>query len=162
MACWQAVSAGSLDIVDGGSQGGSHAASLPPPCFCFCRFAGADNGSLWFWDWTSGNSFQQQDTIVQPGSLESEAGVCAGSGCALLLCPAGAHADVLCGAATLKPERSALACTAGIYAMSFDVTGSRLVTCEADKTIKMWKEDETATPESHPVIFKPPSAIKRF
>lgn len=66
------------------------------------------------------------------------------------------------GAATLKPERSTLACTAGIYAMSFDVTGSRLVTCEADKTIKMWKEDETATPESHPVIFKPPSAIKRF
>lgn len=36
--------------------------------------AGADNGSLWFWDWTSGNSFQQQDTIVQPGSLDSEAG----------------------------------------------------------------------------------------
>ena len=46
--------------------------------------------------------------------------------------------------------------------MSFDVTGSRLVTCEADKTIKMWKEDETATPESHPIVFQPPSAIKRF
>lgn len=46
--------------------------------------------------------------------------------------------------------------------MSFDITGSRLVTCEADKTIKMWKEDETATPESHPINFKPPSAIKRF
>lgn len=35
---------------------------------------GADNGSLWFWDWNSGNSFQQQETIVQPGSLDSEAG----------------------------------------------------------------------------------------
>ena len=36
--------------------------------------SGADNGSLWFWDWTSGNAFQQQETIVQPGSLDSEAG----------------------------------------------------------------------------------------
>lgn len=85
--------------------------------------SGADNGSLWFWDWTSGNAFHQQDSIVQPGSLDSEA---------------------------------------GIYAMSFDQTGSRLVTCEADKTIKMWKEDESATPESHPIDFKPPRDIKRF
>ena len=48
--------------------------SLVPCPLAFHVFAGADNGSLWFWDWTSGNSFQQQDTIVQPGSLESEAG----------------------------------------------------------------------------------------
>ena len=46
--------------------------------------------------------------------------------------------------------------------MSFDVTGSRLVTCEADKTIKMWKEDETATEASHPIQFVPPRDIKRF
>ncbi|KAL8495269.1 hypothetical protein ACS0TY_019427 [Phlomoides rotata] len=26
-----------------------------------------DNGSLWFWDWTSGHNFQQAQTIVQPG-----------------------------------------------------------------------------------------------
>lgn len=84
---------------------------------------GGDNGSLWFWDWNSGHNFQQDQTIVQPGSLESEA---------------------------------------GIYALSYDVTGSRLVTCEADKTIKMWKEDETATPETHPLNFKPPKDIRRF
>ncbi|KAK2994554.1 hypothetical protein RJ640_001770, partial [Escallonia rubra] len=84
---------------------------------------GGDNGSLWFWDWKSGHCFQQSQTIVQPGSLDSEA---------------------------------------GIYALSYDVTGSRLVTCEADKTIKMWKEDETATPETHPVNFKPPKDIRRF
>ncbi|KAK1425207.1 hypothetical protein QVD17_20554 [Tagetes erecta] len=84
---------------------------------------GGDNGSLWFWDWKSGHSFQQSQTIVQPGSLDSEA---------------------------------------GIYALSYDVTGSRLVTCEADKTIKMWKEDENATPETHPVNFKPPKDIRRF
>ena len=27
----------------------------------------------------------------------------------------------------------------------------RLLTGECDKTIKIWKEDETATPETHPV-----------
>ena len=32
-----------------------------------------------------------------------------------------------------------------------DMTGSRLITCEADKTIKFWKEDETATEQSHPI-----------
>eukprot|EP00878_Enallax_costatus_P016445 GHUV01017249.1.p1 GENE.GHUV01017249.1~~GHUV01017249.1.p1 ORF type:complete len:212 (+),score=74.90 GHUV01017249.1:1975-2610(+) len=84
---------------------------------------GGDNGSLWFWDWKSGNSFQQQDSIVQPGSLDSEA---------------------------------------GIYALSYDMSGSRLVTCEADKTIKLWKEDEQATPETHPINFKPPKDIRRF
>ncbi|KAM7256697.1 hypothetical protein ACFE04_012438 [Oxalis oulophora] len=76
---------------------------------------GGDDGSMWFWDWKSGHNFQQSETIVQPGSLDSEA---------------------------------------GIYAMSYDKTGSILVTCEADKTIKMWKEDEKATPETHPVNFR--------
>ncbi|KAF2543851.1 hypothetical protein F2Q68_00030576 [Brassica cretica] len=51
---------------------------------------------------------------------------------------------------------------AGIYAACYDQTGSRLVTCEADKTIKMSKEDENATPETHPVNFKPPKDIRRF
>ncbi|BBN14188.1 pleiotropic regulator 1 [Marchantia polymorpha subsp. ruderalis] len=82
-----------------------------------------DNGSLWFWDWKSGHNFQQAHTVVQPGSLDSEA---------------------------------------GIYALGFDVTGSRLVTCEADKTIKMWREDDKATPETHPIHFKPPKEMRRF
>ncbi|KAI4388102.1 hypothetical protein MLD38_000464 [Melastoma candidum] len=84
---------------------------------------GGDNGSLWFWDWKSGHNFQQSQTIVQPGSLDSEA---------------------------------------GIFALSYDITGSRLISCEADKTIKMWKEDELATPETHPLNFKPPKEIRRF
>ncbi|KAF9613122.1 hypothetical protein IFM89_005601 [Coptis chinensis] len=82
-----------------------------------------DNGSLWFWDWKSGDPFQQAQTIPQPGSLDSEA---------------------------------------GIYAMSYDVTGSRLVTCEADKTIKMWKQDDNATPQTHPLNYKPPKEQHRF
>lgn len=36
--------------------------------------SGGDNGSLWFWDYKSGNVFQEQSTIAQPGSLESEQG----------------------------------------------------------------------------------------
>lgn len=43
----------------------------------------------------------------------------------------------------------------GIFAMKFDWSGTRLITCEADKTIKVYKEDETATEESHPVNWKP-------
>lgn len=85
--------------------------------------SGADNGSLWFWDWKSGNNFQAANTIVQPGSLESEA---------------------------------------GIFALGFDHTGTRMLTCEADKTIKFWREDESATPETHPINFRPPKDMRRF
>lgn len=44
---------------------------------------------------------------------------------------------------------------AGIFSMTFDHSGSRLITAEADKTIKLFKEDDTATPESHPINWKP-------
>ncbi|XP_026378106.1 protein pleiotropic regulatory locus 1-like [Papaver somniferum] len=55
---------------------------------------------------------------------------------------------------TVQP--GSLDCEAGIYALSYDITGSRLVSCEADKTIKMWKKDEAASPETHPLInYKP-------
>ena len=64
--------------------------------------SGADNGSLSFWDYRSGYRFQQSESIVQPGWLDSEA---------------------------------------GIYAMTFAKSGSRLIACEADKTIKFYKED---------------------
>uniref|UniRef100_A0A8C8DJJ9 Pleiotropic regulator 1 n=1 Tax=Oryzias sinensis TaxID=183150 RepID=A0A8C8DJJ9_9TELE len=43
----------------------------------------------------------------------------------------------------------------GIFACVFDHSESRLITAEADKTIKVYKEDETATEESHPVNWKP-------
>lgn len=50
-----------------------------------------------------------------------------------------------------RAQPGSLDAEAGIYAMAFDQTGSRLVTAEADKTIKIWKEDTDASPESHPV-----------
>jgi pleiotropic regulator 1 len=77
--------------------------------------SGGDNGSLHFWDYETGYNFQQMDTIVQPGSLDAEA---------------------------------------GIFALGFDLTGSRLVTCEADKTIKIWSEDNDADEDSHPIDMK--------
>lgn len=66
-------------------------------------FAGSDNGAMSFYDWPSGECFQTMQTIKQPGSLESEA---------------------------------------GIFCSTFDRTGLRLITGEADKSIKVWKEME--------------------
>lgn len=83
--------------------------------------SGADNGTMHFWDWKTGYNFQRCQAPVQPGSLDSEAGV---------------------------------------FAMTFDQSGSRLITCEADKTIKIYKEDDSATEESHPVNWKP-NILKR-
>lgn len=51
---------------------------------------------------------------------------------------------------------------AGIYAMAFDRSGSRLITCETDKTIKIWRENETATEESHPSSWQPDLRPKRY
>ncbi|QSL66267.1 hypothetical protein MERGE_000644 [Pneumocystis wakefieldiae] len=86
-------------------------------------FAGADNGSMSFYDWKSGYKYQTLNTIVQPGSLESEA---------------------------------------GIFASTFDRTGLRLITCEADKTIKVYKQDENATEATHPLDWKPSLTRKRY
>ncbi|KAJ6450335.1 WD40-repeat-containing domain protein [Mycena vitilis] len=61
-------------------------------------FSGADNGSLAFWDYNTGTSFQNMEDVPQPGSLEAEAGV---------------------------------------YCSTFDMTGTRLITGGADKTIKV-------------------------
>ncbi|CAE7942678.1 Plrg1, partial [Symbiodinium sp. KB8] len=71
-----------------------------------------DDGTMRLWDYDTGYAFQRWETQVQPGSLDSEAGV---------------------------------------YACTFDQTGARLITAEADKTIKVYREDPTASPESDPI-----------
>ncbi|KAK2186974.1 hypothetical protein NP493_183g04024 [Ridgeia piscesae] len=78
--------------------------------------SGGDNGSMYFWDWKSGYNFQRIQAVVQPGSLDSEA---------------------------------------GIFASTFDNSGSRLLTCEADKSIKIYKEDDSATEETNPINWRP-------
>ncbi|OUC39547.1 WD domain, G-beta repeat protein [Trichinella nativa] len=59
-----------------------------------------------------------------------------------------------------KPQPGSIDSEAGIFALCFDQSGSRLITGEADKTIKMFKEDETATEESHPILWRP-DVLKR-
>ena len=76
-----------------------------------------------FWDYRTGYSFQQTETVPQPGSLENEAGI-------------------LCS--------------------TFDRSGSRLITGESDKSIKIWKEDENASEESHPIIDWKPKLAKMY
>ena len=77
-------------------------------CHVFIINVIGDNGSMYFWDWKTGYNFQKIQTTVQPGSLDSEA---------------------------------------GIFHCCFDQSGCRLLTAEADKTIKIYKEDETAVSE---------------
>jgi WD40 repeat protein len=76
-------------------------------------YVAGDNGSLHFWDWRSGYNFQRIHTAVQPGSIDSEA---------------------------------------GIFASTFDKSGCRLITCEADKTIKIYKEDASAVCYMYTII----------
>lgn len=40
-----------------------------------------------------------------------------------------------------------------VFAVMFDKSSTRMITAECDKTIKIWQEDATATPETHPIIY---------
>jgi pleiotropic regulator 1 len=114
---------------------------------------GGDDGSLCFWDWKTGHLYQRTQTIVQPGTSFFFV---------VVMCT---RSSLASGSLTLLARRvqpGSLDCEAAVYAMTFDQTGSRLITCEADKTIKVWKEDEDATEETHPVQWKPSRAVKRY
>ena len=68
-------------------------------------FSGGDNGSIKFWDWKSAYNYQSMDMVIQPGSLDAEA---------------------------------------GIFCSTFDKTGLRLITGNADKTIHVYGQDDEA------------------
>lgn len=51
---------------------------------------------------------------------------------------------------------------AGLMASVFDQTGLRLITGEADKSIKVWKEDENATEENYPLDWRPTLGRQKF
>lgn len=51
---------------------------------------------------------------------------------------------------------------AGIMSSTFDRTGMRLIVGEADKTIKIWKPDEKATPETHPLEWQPTLGRRKY
>jgi pleiotropic regulator 1 len=78
--------------------------------------SGGDDGTLHFWDYATGYTFQQHRSKVQPGSLQ-------------------------------QAEN-------GIYALQFDGTGTRLITGEADKSIKIYKPDPDASELTHPIDMK--------
>ncbi|KAJ5152082.1 pre-mRNA splicing factor prp46 [Penicillium capsulatum] len=59
-------------------------------------------------------------------------------------------------------QPGSLEAEAGIMASTFDRTGLRLLTGEADKTIKVWKPDDEATPETHPVTWAPTLGRQRY
>lgn len=50
----------------------------------------------------------------------------------------------------------------GVFTSTFDRTGLRLITGEADKTIKVWKQDDDATEETHPLDWKPTLGRRKF
>jgi len=55
------------------------------------------------------------------------------------------------------PQPGSLDSEASIFGVAFDKTGLRMITCEADKSVKVWRPDETATPETHPITDWNPS-----
>jgi pleiotropic regulator 1 len=50
----------------------------------------------------------------------------------------------------------------GVFVSTFDKTGLRLLTGEADKTIKIWREDENATEESNPLEWVPELGRRKY
>ena len=61
-----------------------------------------------------------------------------------------------------RVQPGSLSSEAGIMCSSFDQTGLRLIVGEADKSIKMYKPDDTATEETHPVIYNPTKIQKKW
>ena len=50
----------------------------------------------------------------------------------------------LCQKIETPPQPGSLHCENGIFGMRFDMSGQRLITAECDKTVKIYREDETA------------------
>lgn len=62
------------------------------------------------------------------------------------------------------PQPGSMSAENGIFDLKLDMSGSRLITGECDKTIKIYREDPNATPETHPLNWKPPkvNAAQRY
>lgn len=54
------------------------------------------------------------------------------------------------------PQPGSMSAENAIFAMALDQSGSRLLTAECDKTVKIYREDPNATPETHPLNWKAP------
>lgn len=54
------------------------------------------------------------------------------------------------------PQPGSMSAENGIFDLKLDQSGSRLITGECDKTVKIYREDPNATPETHPLNWKAP------
>ena len=59
-------------------------------------------------------------------------------------------------------QPGSLEAEAGLMSSTFDQTGLRLITGEADKTIKVWRQDEKATEETHPLQWQPTLKRRKY
>ncbi|GBE58796.1 WD G-beta repeat-containing protein [Babesia ovata] len=59
-------------------------------------------------------------------------------------------------------QKGSLESENGIFGCAFDMSESRLITAECDKTVKIWIQDPEATPETHPVVWKPEAASRQY
>jgi pleiotropic regulator 1 len=64
----------------------------------------------------------------------------------------------------VDPQPGSLSAENGIFDIALDMSASRLLTAECDKTVKIYREDPDATPETHPLNWKAPkmSAGSRY
>lgn len=96
-----------------------------------------------FWDWKTGHRFQSLDTTAQPGSLDAEAGIMSSmfdrSGLRLI-----------CGEAD-KTSKS------NLFVLSSDKSDS-----SNNLVVKIWKQDENASPATHPIQWNPTLRSRKF
>ena len=128
--------------------------------------SGGDNGSIRFWDYETGYCFQKTETVVQPGYYFHQLTF---EFTKFFLC-IWTIFHFLQGLLTqklgyLRPNLISLegnpqqlqqlysSWQRNIDWYSFRVL-SRLITCEADKSIKIWRENADASEDSHPIDMK--------
>lgn len=89
------------------------------------------------------SNIPQQKTIINAMAVNNEGVIMAtgGDDGSLWFCDWTSGHNIQQAQTIVKPE--SLDSEACIYSLIYDVTGTRLISCEADKTIKIWKQDET-------------------
>uniref|UniRef100_A0A146KZJ7 Pre-mRNA-splicing factor prp46 n=1 Tax=Lygus hesperus TaxID=30085 RepID=A0A146KZJ7_LYGHE len=116
-------------------------------------FISASTDNIKYWKLPEGifmrNAHHNHEEIVNEVCANMDGVVCAGSdsgGLAFFDWYSGYCYQIL----RTPPQLGSLQLEAGIFGVTFDQSGSRVLTCEADKTIKVYCEDEKATPETQP------------
>ncbi len=127
-------------------------------------FASASTGSIKQWKCPEGafmQNFEGQNAIINTLSVNEDNVLFSGGDNGSISFwdwktgHGNQHLDTTAQPGSLEAET-------GIMSSTFDQTGLRLICGEADKTIKIWKQDEEATPETHPLDWKPILGRQKF